>query len=103
MTTEAQRDHLRRIASLGGYARAAKLGGPGSTVKARAGLLKKFEREADERFGPFPDTEAGRGERAWRAERLRRQFYADLARRSARARRLARNGSKRPSNSATDE
>lgn len=55
------------------------------TLPARLGLLARFERLAD------PNGELLPAERAKRAESLRKAHYANMARRSARARRL-RNG-----------
>lgn len=52
------------------------------TLPARLGLLARFERLAD------PDGELLPAERHKRAESLRKAHYADMARKSARARRL---------------
>jgi len=53
-----------------------------ATAAARQAFRDRFVHEARERFGDLPP-----GELAYRAERLRRAFYARLALRSAQARR----------------
>jgi hypothetical protein len=50
-------------------------------ARARAGLEAKFLREAD------PDGTLDPAERAVRAERIRRAYFAELTRKSIRARR----------------
>lgn len=84
----AKHAHLKSIAQQGGYARTAKLGRKGSAEPLHRGFLEKFEREADEKFGPFlkPNGEPDLEERRWRAGMLLKAHMADLARRSARAR-----------------
>lgn len=52
------------------------------TAPARAGLMAKFEREAD------PDGTLDPAERTKRAEHLRKAFYLDMSRRAAEARRV---------------
>lgn len=79
--SESKLEHLRQIAPLGGYARAASVGRSESTAAARSAFMHRFEAMAD------PDGKLDPDERAWRAERLRRKYFADLARRSVRARR----------------
>lgn len=49
-------------------------------------LLEKFEKQVD------PDSTLMPAERAKRAESLRKAYYADLALKSARARRLRKEG-----------
>jgi hypothetical protein len=58
---------------------------PAATEPARQALRDRFLTEARERFGDLPADEL-----AWRAERLRRAFYKDLALKSARSRRAKR-------------
>jgi hypothetical protein len=56
-----------------------------ATAPARKAFRDGFLTEARERFGDLPPDEL-----AWRAERLRRAFYARLALKSAQARRARR-------------
>jgi hypothetical protein len=56
-----------------------------ATGPAREAFRDKFMTEARERFGDLPPDEL-----AYRAERLRRAFYARLALKSAQARRRKR-------------
>lgn len=56
------------------------------TLPGRLGLLAKFERQVD------PDNKLMPAERAKRANSLRKAYYADLALKSARARRLRKEG-----------
>jgi hypothetical protein len=58
------------------------------TLPARMGLQAKFEREAD------PDSRLAPAERARRAEHLRKAYYANMALKSAQARRRRAGGGK---------
>ena len=58
-----------------------------ATAPARQAFRDRFVREARERFGDLPPDDL-----AWRAERLRRAHYKQLALRSAQARRKRKPG-----------
>jgi hypothetical protein len=65
-----------------------------ATQPARQAFRDRFLTEAREKFGDLPADEL-----AWRAERLRRAFYKNLALKSARARRN-RSNSRAPDDGA---
>jgi hypothetical protein len=66
-----------------------------ATAPARDAFRDRFLRQAREKFGDLPADEL-----AWRAERLRRAHYKDLALRSAQARRARKAGKPGPTSDA---
>lgn len=82
--TPAERSLRGQIAAHASWARTPDRSA--RTAKARQALLDKFEREVD------PDGTLSPAERAKRAENARKRYFAELAFKSAKARRRRAGG-----------